>query len=78
MVISGILPGFPALGNPLCIITHLIILFQFVQEALFPQLNWPVDEVQVEVLQLQVLQRILASWEDIITTMLRVPVSMCV
>jgi len=65
----------PTLGNPLCIITHLVILFQFVQEALFPQLNWPVDEVQVEVLQLQVLQRGLTSWEDIITTVIRAPMS---
>ena len=68
----------PRSGPPLVIPQPL--LWSEVAEFLVPLLDLygPVDEVQVEVLQLQVLQGILASWEDIITTMLCVPMSMCV
>ena len=68
----------PAGSDPPLVIPQPL-LWSEVAEFLVPLLDiyGPVDEVQVEVLQLQVLQGILASWKDIITTMLCVPVSMC-
>ena len=65
----------PAFCLPVRIIAQFLLILQIVKIRSLCYCQWPMVEVEVEVVQLQVLERELAGWEDIFWGVVSAPES---
>ena len=64
----------PGLCHVIWVISQLIVISKIGKRSSLPYRHWPVDEVEVQVVQLEVLESGLASWKDVLPCMVVVPV----
>ena len=63
----------PGVCHAIRVISQLVILSYIAVCGSLPECHWPVDEVEVQVVQLEVLEGNLAGRKDILLRMLSVP-----